>query len=127
MPPSGRTNLIGSIGTRSMQKGARGLPLAMQGPRRRAPWRVPTRADRGSSGRSIEWLPKRVRDPYQPAERGWIKTKNKATRRFADERAFARASQASGSESAFVCKPSCRFVLRLDPTPLGRLIRVADA
>src|SRR3954466_1329842 len=29
---------------------------------------------------------KRLRDPYRPGERGWIKTKNRATARFAEER-----------------------------------------
>ena len=29
---------------------------------------------------------KRERDPYRPGERGWIKTKNRATARFAEER-----------------------------------------
>src|SRR5436190_22085847 len=29
---------------------------------------------------------KRERDPYRPGERGWVKTKNRATARFAEER-----------------------------------------
>src|SRR6266498_4071884 len=29
---------------------------------------------------------KRLRDPYRPGERGWVKTKNRATARFAEER-----------------------------------------
>ncbi len=29
---------------------------------------------------------KRARDPYRPGERLWVKTKNRATRRFAEER-----------------------------------------
>jgi ATP-dependent DNA ligase len=33
---------------------------------------------------------KRVRDPYRPGERDWVKTKNRATARFAQESARAR-------------------------------------
>jgi bifunctional non-homologous end joining protein LigD len=33
---------------------------------------------------------KRLRDPYRPGERGWVKTKNRATRRFAEELAHVR-------------------------------------
>jgi hypothetical protein len=29
---------------------------------------------------------KRLRDPYRPGERVWVKTKNRATARFAEER-----------------------------------------
>ena len=29
---------------------------------------------------------KRGRDPYRPGDRGWVKTKNRATARFAEER-----------------------------------------
>ena len=32
---------------------------------------------------------KRISDPYKPGERGWVKTKNRATARFAEERARA--------------------------------------
>jgi ATP-dependent DNA ligase len=37
--------------------------------------------DRGLEG----VVAKRERDPYRPGERGWVKTKNKATARFAQE------------------------------------------
>ena len=33
---------------------------------------------------------KRLRDPYKPGERGWVKTKNRTTLRFAEERARGR-------------------------------------
>jgi ATP-dependent DNA ligase len=33
---------------------------------------------------------KRERDPYRPGERGWVKTKNRATARFAEELAGVR-------------------------------------
>jgi bifunctional non-homologous end joining protein LigD len=36
---------------------------------------------------------KRLRDPYRPGERGWIKTKNRATTRFAEELAAATAGR----------------------------------
>jgi hypothetical protein len=29
---------------------------------------------------------KRERDPYRPGDRGWVKAKNRATARFAEER-----------------------------------------
>ena len=31
-------------------------------------------------------MAKRHRDPYRPGERQWVKTKNRATARFAEER-----------------------------------------
>lgn len=34
---------------------------------------------------------KRLAEPYRPGERAWVKTKNRATRRFAEERARASA------------------------------------
>jgi len=37
--------------------------------------------DRGLEG----VVAKRLRDPYRPGERGWVKTKNRATARFAEE------------------------------------------
>jgi len=39
---------------------------------------------------------KRVRDPYRPGDRGWIKTKNRTTARFAEERSrgLRQSSQA---------------------------------
>jgi bifunctional non-homologous end joining protein LigD len=36
---------------------------------------------------------KRVRDPYRPGERDWVKTKNRATARFAQESARARCGR----------------------------------
>jgi bifunctional non-homologous end joining protein LigD len=41
--------------------------------------------DRGLEG----VVAKRLRQPYRPGERVWVKTKNRATRRFAEERAGA--------------------------------------
>lgn len=44
--------------------------------------------DRGLEG----VVPKRLRDPYRPGERLWVKTKNRATTRFAEERDRATAA-----------------------------------
>jgi len=41
-------------------------------------------APRGGSGAGRRV--KRDRDPYRPSERQWVKTKNRATTRFAEER-----------------------------------------
>jgi ATP-dependent DNA ligase len=41
--------------------------------------------DRGLEG----VVAKRLRDPYRPGERGWVKTKNRSTKRFAEELAGA--------------------------------------
>jgi bifunctional non-homologous end joining protein LigD len=41
---------------------------------------------------------KRDRDPYKPGERHWVKTKNRATARFAEER--ARAGKRARAHSA---------------------------
>jgi ATP-dependent DNA ligase len=38
---------------------------------------------------------KRLRDPYRPGERRWVKTKNRATRRFAEELAGATRQRQS--------------------------------
>ncbi len=40
---------------------------------------------------------KRDRDPYRSADRGWVKTKNRATSRFAEERARAVGAHRSKS------------------------------
>ena len=37
---------------------------------------------------------KRGCDPYRPGERGWVKTKNRATARFAEERTASAAPAA---------------------------------
>jgi len=39
---------------------------------------------------------KRLRDPYRPGERQWVKTKNRATARFAEERDRSQRGRASG-------------------------------
>jgi hypothetical protein len=40
---------------------------------------------------------KRLRDPYRPGERTWIKTKDKSTPRFAEELAGATSGRRSGT------------------------------
>ncbi|HEV2591982.1 MAG TPA: hypothetical protein VGU02_08815 [Gaiellaceae bacterium] len=47
--------------------------------------------DRGLEG----VVAKRLRDPYRPDERLWVKTKNRATARFADETAGVRRQVAT--------------------------------
>ena len=47
--------------------------------------------DRGLEG----VVAKRLRDPYRPGERLWVKTKNRATARFADETAGVRGRVAT--------------------------------
>jgi bifunctional non-homologous end joining protein LigD len=39
---------------------------------------------------------KRTRDPYRPGDRGWVKTKNRATARFAEERRRGERSLSRG-------------------------------
>jgi len=44
---------------------------------------------------------KRDRDPYRPGERQWVKTKNRATARFAEERdGVARRAKATSARLA---------------------------
>jgi bifunctional non-homologous end joining protein LigD len=45
--------------------------------------------DRGLEG----VVAKRLRDRYRPGDRGWVKTKNKSTRRFAEELAGATSQR----------------------------------
>ncbi len=39
---------------------------------------------------------KRLREPYRPGERGWLKTKNRAYWRFGQERDLARGGTRRG-------------------------------
>jgi ATP-dependent DNA ligase len=44
------------------------------------------RSDRGLEG----VVAKRLRDPYRPRDRSWVKTKNRSTARFAEESSRAQ-------------------------------------
>ena len=48
---------------------------------------------------------KRLADPYRPAERAWVKTKNRATARFAEECAGVGRRSVSSRDAAGVTKP----------------------
>jgi bifunctional non-homologous end joining protein LigD len=52
--------------------------------------------DRGLEG----VVAKRERDPYRPVDRSWVKTKNRATARFAEERDGVGRGRVKGDREA---------------------------
>jgi bifunctional non-homologous end joining protein LigD len=60
-------------------------------------------------GQGLEGIvAKRERDPYRPGERGWVKTKNRATARFVEERDGVARRRKRSSDTLVGAEPGSR-------------------